>query len=293
MFEEINVSFEIEQKINILANLAAFMPPRYSRISMAALNAYLEFLSKLLVGFPAAAFEAPDMSSRQASWNQDSSSDEEEDTMGQSSTRKPSITVDAKTRSRLQTLVSQNHVASLISATTSDARARLSLYKFIMSLCEAWPSRNAKLLTTVLASGGTGLVRELYRGYVRGSPLGKDDTLQTLMDSCIANTQSWLPLLFLTDLYTQALMTMGDDEFFASRPGAVSVPQAQRNPLTVDEVIAFSRQLMNIAFVLIWHMSMDESDTSSFKGKVPGTTIGWETVRDKVTRLVQAIHDRE
>jgi hypothetical protein len=39
-------------------------------------------------------------------------------------------------------------------------------------------------------------------------------------------------------------MTMGDDEFFGST--------AARNPLTLDELVSFGIQLLNIAFTLYW-----------------------------------------
>ena len=123
----------------------------------------------------------------------------------------------------------------------------------------------------------------------------------------------WLVLLFLVDLYAHALLTMGDDEFFASRGGA-RMPSAsdgyvlgsssaatssattgrtttQRNPLTIDEVIAFSRQLMNIAFTL--YMNEGLASSSSMGECAPGTGFAWEIVREKVTKLLQAIHARE
>ena len=289
--EDIVTTLQIENKINLLANLAAFMPPRYKALNVASLNAYLRFLSLLLPEIPIVAFEAPsDNSIRQSSWNQDSSDDDELD---QSSPKSPLVVVDMKTRSRLNTLASQNHVTSLLSATSSNPSTRLGLQSFLMSLFESWPSCRPRILSAILATTDGGLVRELYRTIVRSSPLGKSDSPAALADPSPVNSQGWLPLLFLTDLYTQALLTMADDEFFASRSTTTAVPQAQRNPLTVDEVISFSRQLMTIAFVLIWHMSTGESDVNYFKGKVPGTTIGWEAVRDKVTALVLAIHARE
>jgi len=45
---------------------------------------------------------------------------------------------------------------------------------------------------------------------------------------------------------------MGDDEFFSSASSASSATPAPRNPLTLDELTSFSRQLLNIAFTLYW-----------------------------------------
>jgi ubiquitin-protein ligase E3 C len=96
---------------------------------------------------------------------------------------------------------------------------------------------------------------------------------------------SWPPLLFMADLYTQSLLTMGDDEFFSS----ATTPTAPRNPLTLDELTSFSRKLLNIAFTLYWR----EDQTNVQEGGVPGVNLKWEGVREKVTKCLQAIHARE
>ena len=83
---------------------------------------------------------------------------------------------------------------------------------------------------------------------------------------------SWPPLLFLADLYTQSLLTMGDDEFFSSASTTAST--APRNPLTLDELTAFSRKLLNIAFTLYWR----EDQTNVQEGGVPGVNLKWEGV---------------
>jgi ubiquitin-protein ligase E3 C len=90
----------------------------------------------------------------------------------------------------------------------------------------------------------------------------------------------------MADLYTQSLLTMGDDEFFSS---ATSTSTAPRNPLTLDELTSFSRKLLNIAFTLYWR----EDQTNVQEGGVPGVNLKWEGVREKVTKCLQAIHARE
>lgn len=84
---------------------------------------------------------------------------------------------------------------------------------------------------------------------------------------------------------------MGDDEFFSSMPGPSSHPGAgaHANPLSLDDLTAWSRQLLNVAFPLYWH----EDQTNVKDGVVPGMRLTWETVRDKVTKCLQAIHARE
>ncbi|KAL5519890.1 hypothetical protein ACEPAG_1550 [Sanghuangporus baumii] len=288
-------SFPVQDRIHLLANLAMLMPPRYKALKTApTLDAYLRLLTGLLSDLPAYAFEVPSSDVPQSSWSHGEDSDEEtEPVAGPSSVPQqeqlPKIEVDARTRARLRTLASTKHVSSLISTCTPFPSTRLSLYAFFMALYATWPASRADILSAVLGNAGGGLVRELYRGYVRSSALGRegDDSVRVLTDT--AHGGEWLPLLFLTDIYTQALLTMGDDEFFASRLSATaaSSKSIHRNPLTVDEVISFSRQLMNIAFALYWSESM-VSD-----GNAPGTPISWKGVRDKMTNLLQAVHARD
>lgn len=98
----------------------------------------------------------------------------------------------------------------------------------------------------------------------------------------------WPPLLLLVDLYTHALLTMGDDEFFSTNTNANS----PRNPLSLDELTALSRQLLNIALPLYWQEDQDtlrEGGTPS----ADGVGVKWITVREKVTKCLRAVHSRE
>jgi hypothetical protein len=99
---------------------------------------------------------------------------------------------------------------------------------------------------------------------------------------------AWPPLLLLVHVYTRSLLTMGDDEFF-SEASFASGPVSTRNPMTLDELTAFSRQLMNISFPLYWH----GDQTNVKEGTVPGLRSTWQGVREKVTRCLQALHTRE
>ena len=85
---------------------------------------------------------------------------------------------------------------------------------------------------------------------------------------------------------------MGDDEFFSSSSSAstpVSVAVAQRNPLTLDELVAFSRQLMNIAYILY----LGEGAAALLEREVPGAGMTWKAVRELATLCLQGIHARE
>ena len=104
----------------------------------------------------------------------------------------------------------------------------------------------------------------------------------------ITNASHWAPLLVLTYLYNRALLTMGDDEFFSSST-SVTTPAMQRNPLTLDELIAFSRKLMNVAYALY----LCDDVTIMLEKEVPGTEMTWKAVRELVTLCLQGIHARE
>lgn len=155
-------------------------------------------------------------------------------------------------------------------------------------------------MSSIIAAAGSGLIRELYRGDVRSSPLGKDEDYVFITGSSYilysdVNLTSyfadnkfstyWPPLILLVDLYSQALLTMGDDEFFSVASGTSS----PRNPMTLDELTAFSRQLMNIALSL--YMRNDQVYTQ--ERPIDFLPMGWEQVREKITKCLQAIHARE
>jgi ubiquitin-protein ligase E3 C len=85
---------------------------------------------------------------------------------------------------------------------------------------------------------------------------------------------------------------MGDDEFFSLSNSLASTNAstiAPRNSLSFDELTSFSRKLLNIAFTLYWR----EDQTNVQEGGVPGISLKWEGVREKLTKCLRAIHARE
>jgi ubiquitin-protein ligase E3 C len=89
--------------------------------------------------------------------------------------------IDERTSKRLQTLTAPTHINSLIRATHNHAVSRAALCDFLFALCSVWPLRVDSVLSTIVVSTSGGFVRELYRGYVRSSPLGKEVGLATLL----------------------------------------------------------------------------------------------------------------
>jgi ubiquitin-protein ligase E3 C len=76
---------------------------------------------------------------------------------------------------------------------------------------------------------------------------------------------------------------MGDDEFFGNNA-------TSRNPLSLDELVSLSRQLLNVAFTLYWRDDQSHSEDGGIPGNPRYT---WESVREKVTKCLLAIHARE
>lgn len=86
--------------------------------------------------------------------------------------------------------------------------------------------------------------------------------------------------------YTHNLLTIGDDEFFSLSTSSAAAP---RNPLTLDDLVTFSRQLLNIAFPLYWF-----EDQAKVKDSGPaGIRLTWEKVRELVSGCLKGIHARE
>ncbi|KAI0357322.1 HECT-domain-containing protein [Trametes cingulata] len=277
----------LDAKIHLLANLAAFIPPRYSALPPPAFATYLQLASLLMNGLPTHALEPRENKPGAASNWADEDTDEEHETQVvvvssfEPKQRLPQL--DERTRKRLQTLPSSDHIASLLRAAQNQTLLP-GVISFCLALTTVWPTRRDKVLTTFMAYNRGGLVREIYRGYVRRSPLGRDDSFTEITKP--DHAADWPPLLLLADLYTQALLTMGDDEFFSSGNN----PNAPRNPLSLDEITEFSRKLLNIAFALYWR----EDSTSVQEGNVPGLgSVKWENVREKATKCLQALHARD
>lgn len=273
----------LQSHVHLIANLYAFTSPRYAILPLSSLKTYLQLMTASLSILPVHALDPPSPSDTRApamSWADDGDSESEQPqvvvvTSFAPTPRLPPL--DARTQKRLQTLPSPSHLNALLKAAQHDRGALPDLVLWLVNLYTVWPTRKDKILSTLLLYGGGGLVREIYRDYVRNSPLGKDENMSSLMDPSLAS--AWPPLLLLTELYTQSLLTMGDDEFFSN----------SRTSLNLDELVALSRALFNIAFALYWR----DDQTKIQEGGVPGLNLRWVGVRDKITKCLQAIHARD
>jgi len=281
--------------LHLLANLLTFMPPRYASTNVLslkgqALTVYIDLLNQLLSRLPVGALER--IKKKEADvmdWTPQSDSEDERPNVARKTVPEaPSLSPpDNKTALKLATLVSPAHINSLLIATNENSSAWARFVELVIVIGAKWPTQREGLLTTVVIGHGNAVLKRLWRESVRGSSLGSDGNGEFLRGTEV-HRKDWPPLLLLTELYTQALLTMGDDEFFSTNMSAKStgkaVTTAARNPFNVGEVIALSRQLLNIVFLLYW-------------GDTPPTSLGipipWELARERITKCLQAIHARE
>ncbi|KAJ3827522.1 HECT-domain-containing protein [Lentinula raphanica] len=332
----------IQVKIHLISNLLAFTPPRYGKLPGPAFAAYLRLLGDVLNHIPSGALEGPSAVSSKNRSNAmngyGSDSDDDHSNIRVtivSSFNTPSPpplpVLDPRTLKRLLVLPSPAHILSILEASKSLSSSRYPLITFIHSLSGVWPSKQDELLTHLWSWNGGGLVREIWRGWVRGGGLGSNIVSPEPkaanamdVDSGASSSRSshleplrpvvtaanklrgvapnsdedpWAPLLLLADLYSHGLVTMGDDEFFSSSTlTGIESSTAHRNPLTLDEISTFTRQLLNIAWVLWMHGGdLGNESSSSFASSVPQPLVrfSWIEIREKVTRCLLAINARD
>ncbi|EEB98139.1 hypothetical protein MPER_02407, partial [Moniliophthora perniciosa FA553] len=192
----------------------------------------------LIDSLPINALEPPSPSTSTSVTNNDSDDDDIRVTVVDSFTPSPTPplpALDPKTLKRLQTLPSNTHIHSILDVSKSPS-TKYPLVRFILALIGIYPSK-AEAILNIVWSHPSGIVKDLWRTWVRSSGLGRDipPDGDALTSPTTQNDNPWPPLILLSFLYTSALVTMGDDEFF-SLPGTPA-----RNPLSIDEITSFSR----------------------------------------------------
>jgi len=179
-------------RTHLLANLLAFGAPRLPNVSASTLDMYLNSLSTLMDSLPIGCLEPTSNVRQSTSWTEDppSSSDEDSSPHADMVARKPSKSsavhppLDAKTQTRLNTLHSPAHVMTILSATRRHPQARPRVFKFMTSLWAVWPGRRDRVMSAIIGGdAGAGLVREVWREYVRGSSVGKEEDAKRAIEA--------------------------------------------------------------------------------------------------------------
>ncbi|KAF9445554.1 HECT-domain-containing protein [Macrolepiota fuliginosa MF-IS2] len=284
-------SLSIVSRIHLIANIYMFASPQLPRFPSQAVGTYIKLLASLMNSLPVNALDPDAAAKKRSAQSQilqvDPDSDSEDGhgqtiitvTTVSSFSESPLPKLDSRTLKRLGSIPSANHITTLFTAASKSDTVLLDYVVLLLSLIIVWPSQRDGLLNTVAGLGSGGLIRILYRQYVIRSQLGLSNV--SLNDP--SNKAFWPALILLTDLYSKALLTMGDDEFF-SETGAT------RNPLALDDLRRFSKQLLNIAVTLFWR---EEYTSLGQQLVTPDLKCPWETVREKITRCLVAIHARD
>ncbi|CAK5268179.1 unnamed protein product [Mycena citricolor] len=299
-------ALSIEDRVHVVANLTAFTPPRYKAMLPAALAGYIEFLRVVFDSLPANVFDGRSASKASPTVNMDLDSDSSDDGHAASaSTTLVSVVsafvpsaprvvlpaLDAKTQKRLATLVAPAHLNALLAATQRHPDAsRAALFRMFLALERVWPGKRGEVLGAIMVGGhGVTVIKELWRGSVRRAHAAAILQEFTRLPSNQPPSTTLPAVLFLADLYTHALLTMGDDEFFGTST-ATAVP---RNPMSLDELTTFSRLLLDIAFGL-YQGTLDDGHQELVAAHGPrGLAFTWEEVRERVTKCLLAIHARD
>ncbi|GAA5863539.1 hypothetical protein JCM8547_007279 [Rhodosporidiobolus lusitaniae] len=219
-----------------------------------------------------------------------------------------SFTLPASTLSSLALLHSRSHLSSLLALSSRfPSSTRPSLALFLTTLLALLPPapRQEALNVVLYSPSSGGLVRELFRGYVRSGKLGRflanaggqgeaGAVLAALSDPQYAGGKDdgseWATFVLVVELYSRALVTMGDDEFHGSSESGGGAGAGGRNPLTLDEVTTLSSMARNVAFALYWLAGEEEG---VLEKKVVGMGWTFEEVRGLVTRLLGEVHARD
>ncbi|KAK1234798.1 ubiquitin-protein ligase (E3) [Marasmius sp. AFHP31] len=288
----------LEDRVHLLSNLLAFVTPRVAKLPKTAVEGYIHLLADLLENVPAEAF---DLDARAAHLDEEEAEEDgeeirvrvvdsfdEEKEKKEKEEKMPDI--DSKTMKRIQSLVSPSNVTLLLTATTTNQGARTELYRLLLAIFRVWPTKKEGLIDLLYAGGG--IVKDLWRGTVRSSGLGRETTGGDSYDVLVPQPQQsrlvggsaqqgdpWPALLLLCEIYTQALGTMGDDDFFSPSSGG----GGGGNPLALDDVRLLSRMVLNI----VWVMYTQPPPPSSF------TSTSFTATRGTLTTLLRALHARD
>lgn len=154
-----------------------FVPPRYNNLPGTSMSAYLRLLVVLFDALPAQALQ-PESQINQNLRSQPLDSDDEKPIQVKvvnsfdtpDVLRRPQL--DNRTYKRLSILPVASHINPLFAA--AHKHSLPALVSFIVALIRIWPTAKDNILRMILASSKGVLVRELYRGYIRGSPIGKE-----------------------------------------------------------------------------------------------------------------------
>ncbi|KAJ9476742.1 putative E3 ubiquitin-protein ligase HUL5 [Pseudozyma hubeiensis] len=318
----------------LLSNLLAFGSQRVAHIKDgASLARYLQALTNAQDWLPATDFEPPSGSSGAQLTNGAGSR-----LSRAAAQRNVALTEEVETYERLRVLISDDHFNSILALSRKfPTSTRGPLFAFICSTLSAWPTdKQDYILNRLLYSGadaqavaqsskqarpvgptGTGLIREFWRGYVRGSSLARNlasahdntrarEILSSLSDP--STSKDWPALVLVLEMLSKVLLTLGDDEFLSSVDEGFGINggggRSNAGWLSRDEILSISGLLRNVAFAMYWYegkaplVDLDGGDAADGKAqsrtpRVPGMRMTLLSLRTLVTTLLKQMHSRD
>jgi ubiquitin-protein ligase E3 C len=142
-----------EYKFNLITNLYEFTQPSYQTLSLPTLDVYLHLLTELMGAISSSSFDL-------------------QETL---------FHLDPHIKDSLANISGVHHLASLLTKFPRDIWSQWSLASFLFTLATSCPTNRENILSTLLECPDRDLVGELYRGFVRTSPLGRDYNPDALM----------------------------------------------------------------------------------------------------------------
>jgi len=235
------------------------------------------------------------------------SSDSDVDMDGESSTLRVPSRQDTRIRergvagqalsSKILPLIETPHLSTLINSALRNSSLLLPFVDFVQSLLAVFRgSPRWEMILDALLEGehGKRLVRELWRGYVRGkwSRTAVKENWENMFSSKDGLPSSSKParvfvppFLLLSTLYIHYLLTLPDDEFFAP-------PSRSRSALSIDEVTELAGIWRDLAFYGYW-TGIAASGRYLDEGQRKAEERKKEDVRGLMTRGVNAVCARD
>jgi ubiquitin-protein ligase E3 C len=199
--------------------------------------------------------------------------------------------------SKILPLIEATHLSTLITAALRNSALLLPFVDFVQSLLAAFRgSPRWEMILDALLEGENGkrLVRELWRGHVRGkwSRMAVKENWENMFSSKDGSPSPSKParvlvppFLLLSTLYIHHLLTLPDDEFFAP-------PSRSRSALSVDEVTELAGIWRDLAFYGYW-TGVSAIGRFQDDGQRKAEERKREDVRGLMTRGVNAVCARE
>jgi hypothetical protein len=169
-FPRIESQTTLQSSIYSLSNLMLFTPPRYSRLSTLSYDAYLRLLTILLNHVPEDILPVSKGTERKDSWTDFCTNKLANDLPTE---------LDIKTRSRVGSILSSDHVCKLLNAADCSSKL-LCLVQYLPQLCFNWPSQARNVLNAVATTDAARFARLLYVEKVSGMPLGKSSGMNPI-----------------------------------------------------------------------------------------------------------------